>query len=660
MARMRRVLSVTLIVIQLAAHSAPRPVQAAGVVGNGTAASCTESALAAALAGGGAIRFNCGPAPITIPITRTAEIAAPTEIDGGGRVTLDAGGRTRIFYLNKWEKHNGLRFALRDITLANGRSGGTDPQHGGCIYSRRSVIELEHVIFAGCQAQVAGGGLFAYGGGVSMSGGAFSGNHAAYGGGLYAAPGAIITLDGVTVAENRVSGDGGGIYTLDSPMTIRGGVFRGNRAEGTNGQPNAGLGGAIYTLNPASVATAAGARFEGNFAHEGGGAIFADEDATLRIEGGAFLGNTTDKMGGAVGTWYGRVELLGAEFRDNQANTGAVLHNGTGSTTIIQGGAFADNRAWRDGGALYSVAAQLTVHGATFSGNAAGLDGQGDTRGGAIVTYRSTVMVGASTFVNNRVVGSKGFGGGIGGNGTLTVVNSTFSGNSAERGGGIYYNRGAATVGSSTLAGNSASAGASLARETQASIMLVNSIAAGAPGATNCMNAVADGGGNVQSGDTTCLPGGPAAAALLGPLAMNGGSTATHALLPGSPAIDHGAGCTVGDQRGVPRPQGAACDAGAYEVATRLALQPGIAFAGEPGFTLTVLGGGFVPESVVLWNGAPRPTTYVDPGTLRVAVPAGDIATPREATVAVQGSALPAAMLRVLVLRDRAYVPMAR
>jgi hypothetical protein len=160
MARMRRVLSVTLIVIQLAAHSAPRSVQAAGVVGNGTAASCTESALAAALAGGGAIRFNCGPAPITIPITRTAEIAAPTEIDGGGRVTLDAGGRTRIFYLNKWEKHNGLRVTLRNITLANGRSGGTDPQHGGCIYSRRSVIELEHVIFAGCQAQVAGGGPF--------------------------------------------------------------------------------------------------------------------------------------------------------------------------------------------------------------------------------------------------------------------------------------------------------------------------------------------------------------------------------------------------------------------------------------------------------------------------------------------------------------------
>jgi uncharacterized repeat protein (TIGR01451 family) len=56
---------------------------------------------------------------------------------------------------------------------------------------------------------------------------------------------------------------------------------------------------------------------------------------------------------------------------------------------------------------------------------------------------------------------------------------------------------------------------------------------------------------------------------LLGPLANNGGSTFTHALLPGSPAIDavtHSA-CPPPstDQRGITRPQGTACDIGAYE-----------------------------------------------------------------------------------------------
>jgi hypothetical protein len=55
--------------------------------------------------------------------------------------------------------------------------------------------------------------------------------------------------------------------------------------------------------------------------------------------------------------------------------------------------------------------------------------------------------------------------------------------------------------------------------------------------------------------------------ALIGPLADNGGPTLTHALLDGSPAIDAAddAACPATDQRGVPRPQGAACDIGAYE-----------------------------------------------------------------------------------------------
>jgi hypothetical protein len=54
---------------------------------------------------------------------------------------------------------------------------------------------------------------------------------------------------------------------------------------------------------------------------------------------------------------------------------------------------------------------------------------------------------------------------------------------------------------------------------------------------------------------------------LLGPLADNGGPAPTHALLPGSPAIDEaGDDCPGTDQRGVSRPQGDACDVGAFEL----------------------------------------------------------------------------------------------
>lgn len=53
----------------------------------------------------------------------------------------------------------------------------------------------------------------------------------------------------------------------------------------------------------------------------------------------------------------------------------------------------------------------------------------------------------------------------------------------------------------------------------------------------------------------------------LGELGNWGGATKTVPLLPGSSAIDAGndATCAATDQRGVPRPQGAHCDIGAYE-----------------------------------------------------------------------------------------------
>ena len=77
------------------------------------------------------------------------------------------------------------------------------------------------------------------------------------------------------------------------------------------------------------------------------------------------------------------------------------------------------------------------------------------------------------------------------------------------------------------------------------------------------------GGHNILT-DATCAPTGTdqvVGSALLGPLADNGGPTPTHELLPGSPALDAAdpAFCPATDQRGVPRPQGPACDVGAFE-----------------------------------------------------------------------------------------------
>jgi hypothetical protein len=107
-------------------------------------------------------------------------------------------------------------------------------------------------------------------------------------------------------------------------------------------------------------------------------------------------------------------------------------------------------------------------------------------------------------------------------------------------------------------------------------------VAPGGPG-PDCQNATAQPwlisrGDNLVGTDTGCpsdasrgdLTVAPAAVftEVLGPLQDNGGPTWTHALLPGSPAIDRGeAGqCPATDQRGVSRPQGAGCDLGAFEL----------------------------------------------------------------------------------------------
>jgi hypothetical protein len=92
------------------------------------------------------------------------------------------------------------------------------------------------------------------------------------------------------------------------------------------------------------------------------------------------------------------------------------------------------------------------------------------------------------------------------------------------------------------------------------------------------------GGGNIESPGDTCgfdqtgdQVNVTAGQLNLGPLADNGGPTMTHALLPGSVAIDvipeadcvdaDGAPLTM-DQRGEPRPEpgGTMCDVGAFEV----------------------------------------------------------------------------------------------
>ena len=70
-------------------------------------------------------------------------------------------------------------------------------------------------------------------------------------------------------------------------------------------------------------------------------------------------------------------------------------------------------------------------------------------------------------------------------------------------------------------------------------------------------------------------------------------------------------------------------------VPTLRLLTPNSAVAGTTGFTLRLDGSGFVPASVVQWNGVNRTTTFASGSRLTTAIAANDIATPGTAQVTV-------------------------
>jgi len=164
-----------------------------------------------------------------------------------------------------------------------------------------------------------------------------------------------------------------------------------------------------------------------------------------------------------------------------------------------------------------------------------------------------------------------------------TLVNCTLSVNSADFGGGMASHQSSPKLSSCTVTGNSAQFGGGMYGD-MSSAELRSTIVANSTTGGDCDGSLPTSQGYNLDSDGTCALGGmgdvSGADPLLGALQDNGGATLTHALLPGSPALDGGnrAGCTdpgglplTTDQRGWLRHvdgdrDGAAfCDIGAYE-----------------------------------------------------------------------------------------------
>lgn len=431
------------------------------------------------------------------------------------------------------------------------------------------TITLDGVTVDGNEALDAGGG---FGGGihaevagsVTITGSTISNNTATRdGGGFRFVGGATLTIDGSTISDNTAR-DGAGVLIADAALSLTGTTFARNAA--TN------WAGGLYVAPNGSV-TGSDVDFTDNTATvSSGGALLAGTSHTFT--GGTVSGNRSNFAGG-FNAADGATTVDGTVFTMNQSLTGSGggLATLVAATLVVRDAAFTDNSSAGAGGGLWIGGGAATLERLTVTGNSAVVNG-----GGLVAGSPDGTTISGSTIAGNSA-GNRG--GGINtGVATVTLTNSTISGNTAAFGGAI-ATVGAVVLTHGTLHGNVATdtgggifaggSGASAPATLRNTLLSANTDAGGG---SNCE--AGNGGSFVSedgnlSDDATCVvlvqPGDQAgtAAGIDTTLTDNGGATPTHALLTGSAAIDGGVAgnCTETDQRGAARV--GTCDVGAVE-----------------------------------------------------------------------------------------------
>ncbi|HEX3901578.1 MAG TPA: hypothetical protein VH853_01940 [Polyangia bacterium] len=294
------------------ASGQPASISNPTVVGSGTAASCTFSALNTAVGKAGVIIFNCGSDAVTIPITATMKlsISKDTVIDGGDKVTLDGGHAVQILNYNSPNfQATETRVTLQHLALVNGKttptelippapeaacSQGYDDGEGGALYMRDGNLTVIDCIFTGNQAAQLGPDTG--GGAIYITG---------------SKHGAVIV--GSTFTNNS-GANAGAVGSLFAELDIYNSLFENNTATGHDANNNdstmcsvmnneqneigsGGNGGAIYGDGNSFNITLCGDAVLDNAAGTkafGGGLFFTSDDmmGVLTITDTTMTGNT--------------------------------------------------------------------------------------------------------------------------------------------------------------------------------------------------------------------------------------------------------------------------------------------------------------------------------------------------------------------------------
>jgi CSLREA domain-containing protein len=197
------------------------------------------------------------------------------------------------------------------------------------------------------------------------------------------------------------------------------------------------------------------------------------------INGGG-LDRIFDFFSGPFAAEISSLTLTGASSGSGFPEAGAIWCS---EDLTLRDIALQGNTSAAHGGAIACAGTTLTILNSTFSGNTATTDG------GAIWTSAVTLVVSSSTLTGNEAQTDDGGGIAADDDGTLSLTNSTVSGNRADDLGGGLYTDGAATIVGSTISGNEAGdSGGGIQAITDSPVELTNSSLSG-------NRAVEDGGG---------------------------------------------------------------------------------------------------------------------------------------------------------------------
>lgn len=405
-----------------------------------------------------------------------------------------------------------------------------------------------------------------------------------------------VAISGLTVSGGfnaHPGGWGGGIVNAGA-MTVSNCVITGNTIPAGGGP-----GGGIFNYSRLRIVNCT---ISGNSAAYGGGGVWNNGNATLDVIDSTISGNSAVGNGGGVSNVNGAVTITRTRVLDNvtQSSGGGLSSYGT-----------------------------LTVVDSTVSGN---------SNNGIFNWGGSTLTITGSTVSGNTSVG---WGGGLNSWGTVTIGNSTFAGNTGANGGGIFNYAGVMGIFHSTFSGNRANAASG--GGIWGAVTFKNTVIADSASGGNCGGSSGASAGHNLSDDGSCsafftqpgdLNGLPAGLDPAG-LQDNGSATKTVALtssslalnaVPTSSCTDLNALAVTTDQRGMSRPQGPACDIGAFEAS---ANAPPNAVAGPDQGT-------FVGGLVAL-DGSASNDPDADPITFSwtvIAKPDGSTATPSNANIA--------------------------